>query len=53
MKNSLLQELPGKLIQKEFSLMQHEYCFRLVNGNRSIRAASRDISARVEALLGI
>jgi dTMP kinase len=42
-----------KLIQKEFSLMQQEYGFHVVNGNRSIRAASREITARVEALLGI
>ena len=42
-----------KLIQKELNLMQQEYGFHVVNGNRSIRAASREITARVEALLGI
>lgn len=42
-----------RLIQKEFSLMQREYGFNVANGNRSIRAASREIAARVEALLGI
>ena len=42
-----------RLIQKEFSLMQQEYGFHIVNGNRSIRAASREITARVETLLGM
>jgi dTMP kinase len=42
-----------RLIQKEFGLMHQEYGFQLVNGNRSIRAASREIIACVEDLLGI
>ena len=42
-----------RLIQKEFSLMQQEYGFHMVNGNRSIQAASREITAKVEAILGI
>lgn len=42
-----------KLIQKEFSLLQQEYGFHVVNGNRSIRSASGEITARVEDLLGI
>ena len=42
-----------RLIQKEFSIMQREYGFHVVNGNRSIRAASREITAGVEELLGI
>jgi dTMP kinase len=42
-----------RLIQKEFSLMQQDYGFYVANGNRSIRAASREIISRVEMLLGI
>jgi len=42
-----------RLIQREFSLMQDEYGFHLVNGNRSIRAVSRDICAKVEESLGV
>ena len=42
-----------KLIQKEFSLMQREYGFHLVNGNRSIRGVSREMTAKVEQLLEI
>jgi dTMP kinase len=42
-----------RLIQKEFSFMHQEYGFQLINGNRSIRSASREIIACVEDLLGI
>lgn len=42
-----------KLIQREFSTMQQEYGFHMVNGNRSVRSVAREITARVEALLGI
>jgi len=41
-----------RLIQNEFSLMQVEYGFQVVNGNRSIRAVARDICTRVESFLG-
>jgi len=33
--------------------MQREYGFHLVNGNRSIRAVSREMTAKVEQLLEI
>jgi dTMP kinase len=42
-----------KLIQKEFNLMQREYDFHVINGYRSIRSVSREMSAKVEQLLGI
>jgi dTMP kinase len=42
-----------RLIQKEFTLMQQEYGFHLVNGNRSIRSVSREMTTSVEQLLGI
>lgn len=42
-----------RLIQKEFNQMQRTYDFHVVNGNRSIRAASREIFAIVEGLLGL
>jgi dTMP kinase len=42
-----------RLIQKEFTLMQQEYGFLLVNGNRSIRSVSREMAANVEQLLRI
>ena len=42
-----------RLIHKEFTLMQQEYGFDLVNGNRSIWAVSREMTAKVEQLLGI
>ena len=42
-----------RLIHREFTLMQAEYDFHLVNGNRSIRSVSRDMTAIVEQLLGI
>jgi len=42
-----------KLIQKEFSLLQREYDFLVVNGNRSVRSISNEITAKVEGLLGI
>jgi dTMP kinase len=42
-----------KLIQRQFTLMQQEYGFNLVNGSRSVRSVSREITARVEHLLGM
>ncbi|RNC70403.1 MAG: thymidylate kinase [Desulfuromonadales bacterium] len=40
-----------RLIQKQFSLMQHEYGFHIVNGNRSVRSVAGEIFSRVEATL--
>ncbi len=40
-----------RLIQNEFSLMQEEFGFHVVNGNRSIRTISREICAKVEEAL--
>jgi dTMP kinase len=40
-----------RLIQKEFLLMQKEYGFTVINGNRSIRSIANEIRARVEGLL--
>lgn len=40
------------LIQAEFERMQKAYGFDLLNGNRSIRAISKDLQARVEPILG-
>lgn len=42
-----------RLIQKEFALMQREYGFHVVNGNRSIRSISGEIISRVEGAVGI
>jgi dTMP kinase len=42
-----------KLIQKEFALMQREYGFHLVSGNRSIRSVAREMTTKVEQLLEI
>ncbi len=42
-----------RLIQKEFTLMQSEYDFHVVNGNRSVRSVAGEITAQVEGLLGI
>jgi dTMP kinase len=42
-----------KLIQKEFNLMQREYGFHVVNGNRSFRSVSREITTKVEGMLGL
>jgi dTMP kinase len=42
-----------RLIQKEFNLMQQEYGFHMVNGNRSVGSVSREMTTRVETLLGI
>ncbi|BDV44085.1 thymidylate kinase [Geotalea uraniireducens] len=41
-----------RLIQKEFALMEHEYGFHMVNGNRSVRSVAGEIFARVEGVLG-
>ena len=41
-----------RLTQKELTYMQHIYGFHVVNGNRSIQAASRAIATSVEAILG-
>ncbi len=40
-----------RLIQKEFTLMQEEFGFHVVNGNRAIRTISREICAKVEEAL--
>jgi dTMP kinase len=40
-----------RLIQKEFSMMQMEFDFHVVNGNRAIRSVSREICAKVEEVL--
>lgn len=40
-----------RLIQKQFSLMQTEYEFHVVNGNRSVRSVAGEISLKVEAAL--
>ena len=42
-----------RLIQKEFLLMQKEYGFNVINGNRSIRTIANEIRAKVEGLLGL
>ena len=42
-----------KLIHNEFTFMQQEYGFHLVNGNRSIRAVARETTANVQQLIGI
>lgn len=42
-----------RLIQKEFNRMQQEYGFHVVNGNRSIRAVTMELTAKVEAVLEI
>ncbi len=39
------------LIQAEFERMQKAYGFDILNGNRSIRAISKDLQARVEPIL--
>ena len=38
-------------IQNEFKKMQGEYGFETINGNRSIRAISQDLQAKIEFLL--
>jgi dTMP kinase len=40
-----------RLIQKEFLLMQKEYGFNVINGNRSIRTIANEVRAKVEGLL--
>ena len=40
-----------RLIQKEFSMMQMEFDFHVVNGNRAIHSVSREICAKVEEVL--
>ncbi len=42
-----------KLIQREFSLIQEEYGFHLLNGNLSVRSVSRDLAALVESVLEV
>jgi dTMP kinase len=42
-----------RLIQKEFLLMQKEYGFNVINGNRSIRSIANEIRSKVEGLLGL
>ena len=40
-----------RLIQKEFNLMQQEYGFHVVNGNRSVRSVANQIRTIVETVL--
>jgi dTMP kinase len=40
------------LMQQEFQRLQERYGFEAVNGNRSIRAVSSDLRARIEHMLG-
>jgi dTMP kinase len=40
-----------RLIQREFSMMQTEFDFHVVNGNRAIRSVSQEICAKVEEVL--
>ncbi|AJY71787.1 thymidylate kinase [Geobacter sulfurreducens] len=40
-----------RLVQKQFNLMQHEFGFHIVNGNRTVRAVAGEIFGRVEATL--
>jgi dTMP kinase len=40
-----------KKIQKQFLLMKDEYGFQVINGNRSVRAITKDLQARIETLL--
>jgi len=40
-----------KKIQKQFLLMKEEYGFQVINGNRSVRAITKDLQARIETLL--
>jgi dTMP kinase len=42
-----------RLIQKEFNLMQQEYGFHVVNGNRAVRSVANELMMKVETLLGI
>lgn len=42
-----------RLIQKQFSQMQTEYGFHVVNGNRSIRSVAGEIFTKIEAALEI
>lgn len=41
-----------RMIQKEFSLLQQEYGFTSINGNLSVRAVAREISARMVDIFG-
>lgn len=40
-----------RLIQKEFALMEREFGFHVVNGNRSVRSVAGEVFARVEGIL--
>jgi len=40
-----------RLIQKEFMLMQKEYGFNVINGNRPIRSIANEIRSKVERVL--
>ena len=42
-----------RLIQKEFNLMQREYGFHVVNGNRGVSSVAGEITVKVENLMGI
>ena len=41
-----------RMLRAEFRRLQERYGFEVINGNRSIRAISRDLQARVAAVLG-
>lgn len=40
-----------RLVQKEYTWMAEEYDFRVINGNRSIRAVARDLQTHLEDFL--
>jgi dTMP kinase len=42
-----------QLMQREFRLMQEEYGFEVINGNRSPRAIANELRAKVQAVLAI
>jgi len=41
-----------RMIQKEFALLQEQYGFITINGNLSVRAVAREISARMVDIFG-
>lgn len=41
-----------RMLHAEFRRLQERYHFEIINGNRSIRAISRELQARVAAVLG-
>jgi dTMP kinase len=40
-------------IQRQFQMMQQTYGFEIINANRSPQAISRELSAKIEAILGL